>query len=780
MLAAANLRRHKGAGWSLGLIVLIAAMLLNLGLLGAVTCTSLIRDKISELNTQSVSVLLSDKIGFERQAKIESLVADSSGITGTQKEPVLYLASAVFHYKGSGSYSNTMIFEDIYSAGNMGRFKPVGKRADEDDDSICAPYIIKTKGYKVGDTFNVAYQGKTYSFKIAGFTEDIMFGTLDTGGVRFFLPHDAYQKFARQLNGTMASAVMVSAQTKTDDQAASIYDAIDKQTAQNPMDVMLVGAYSIDIVKLADSMPVNIGAAMEIAFAFIVALVALLVMRFRIVNSIEQDMQNIGALEAVGYTSRLVRSGYILQFIIISLFGTAAGIGLSYGIAVPHNQMLAVETGLNWSEPFNPAVALIVIAVMLACVALVAFLATSRIRRLPVIVALRGGITTHSFRKNHLPLERTHGPLNLLLSMKTAIANLRQNIALVLILAAVSFASVFIFMLYYNFNVNDTVMAHTFGGESNDILIGAASAADEQALLKELPQLENVTQAINFGYGTFDVDGKTGWGRITADFSKLRNNQVYQGRYPKHNNEVAIGGQLAARLHKGVGDTVRLSCGDANRDYLITGLAQSINTLGKGVFITDAGMRRIAPDYQPVTVYIYVAQGASVQDVINTIQARYGSQVSVVSNDHAASQSALATYESVVAAFSFVIFTVMGVIVILILALITGTTLVRRRKELGIEKALGFTTGQLIRQIAMSFLPVGVLGSLAGGVAGYYGANPLMSCLFSSMGIMKVDFHLPISSVITVCTVIALLTYLISMLAAAKVRRISPCVLINE
>lgn len=780
LLAAANLRSHKRAGFSLALIVLIAAMLLNLGLLGAVNGRTIIRDKISELHTQSAAVLMSDKIGAGRQAKLESLVSNSAGVTATQAERILYFASASFDFKSGGSYSNAVFFEDVSNAGDMGRFKLVGAGAAADGGSIYVPYVIKTKGYKTGDAFAVTYRGKKYSFKIAGFTEDILFGTLDMGGIRFFLPHEAYQKFARQIGDPMAPAVMFSAQTKTDNQAAAIYDAVNKLTAPNPMDLMLIGTLSIDIAKLADSLPVNIGAAMEIAFAFIVALVALLVMRFRIVNSIEQDMRNIGALEAVGHTSRQVRAGYMLHFLIVSLIGSVAGIGLSYAMAVPHNEKLAAETGIDWAERFNFGVNLITLAVILACVALVAFLATRRIRRLPVIVALRGGITTHNFRKNHLPLDKARGPLNFLLSIKSTFANLSQNIALVLILAAVSFASVFIFMMYYNFDVNDTVMAKTLGGETNDILIGATSVSDEQSLLQKLPRLKNVTQAIGFGYVSLDADGKTGWGRVTADFSKLKNNQVYEGRYPKHDNEAAIGGELAARLHKGIGDTVRLSSGGVSQDYLITGLAQSINTLGKGVFLTDAGMRRLASGYEPVTIYVYVAKGTSVPAVINEIRAKYGSRTNAISNDNATYKSMLSTYESVVAGFSVLVFIVMGVIVILILALITGTTLVRRRQELGIEKALGFTTGQLVRQIAMSFLPVAIVGSLAGGVAGLYGANPLMSQLFRAMGIMKVDFYLPTVSVIVVCVGIALLTLLISSLATAKVRKISPCVLVTE
>lgn len=779
MLAAANLRRHRGASITLGLLVLIAALLLNLGIMSITEFTTLFSRKLDELHTPYVSATFADELGANRQAQLEHLVANNPSVTETCTEKVLSFPAASFSLKSS-SYSNGVILEDVSESSKMGKFSLVGTQGKLAGNSIYAPYILKTKGYDVGDNLTITCRGKSYKFVIAGFTEDIMFGTLDTGGIRFFLPNSSYKKVADSLNDKSVSAVLLNARTKTIDEAADLYDTINKQTSQNSKDVMLIESFSIDIVKLADSMPVSIGSSMEIAFAFIVALVLLLVVHFRIVNSIEEDMQNIGALEAVGYTSRQIRGGFVLQFLTTAVFGSAAGIALSYATAVPHGKMLAAETGLNFEQSFNMPANLITLFAMLACVAAVALLATRRIKKLPVVVALRGGIKTHSFRRNHMPLDRTRGPLNLLLSMKTLFANARQNTALVIILAFVSFASVFVFMLFYNFNVDNAMTVHILGGETPDIMIGAQSADDARALLTDLPKMPNITQAISIGYATFDVNGKSGYGRIVADYSKLKNNQTYEGRYPKHDNEVAIGGLLAARLNKQIGDTVSLTCGDQKRDFIITGFVQSINTLGKGVFITDAGMLRLDSNYRPVTIYAYLYKNAGVSDTMRSINSSYGSKINSISNERAAMLGALNTYEAVVAAFALVIFIVMALIVILILSLITGAALVRRRQELGIEKALGFTTRQLVLQISAGFLPVALIGSLAGGVLGFLGANPLLSCLFRAMGIMKVDFFLPSISVPLICIVITLLTLIISMIAAQRVRKITPCALANE
>jgi putative ABC transport system permease protein len=205
-----------------------------------------------------------------------------------------------------------------------------------------------------------------------------------------------------------------------------------------------------------------------------------------------------------------------------------------------------------------------------------------------------------------------------------------------------------------------------------------------------------------------------------------------------------------------------------------------MNTMGLGFNITDDGIRRLNPQYEPAVVLAYVAESADVDAVISQISTQYGAMISAISNARAAFQSAFGTYTSVVAIFAVSIFAIMGLIVVLILTLITGATIVRRRREFGIEKALGFTAWQLICQVSIGFLPVAVVGALIGGVLGWFEANPLMSLLFRSIGIMKVDFYLPPLSIPVICAVIAILTIAVSMLSAGRVRKISPCVLVSE
>ena len=96
----------------------------------------------------------------------------------------------------------------------------------------------------------------------------------------------------------------------------------------------------------------------------------------------------------------------------------------------------------------------------------------------------------------------------------------------------------------------------------------------------------------------------------------------------------------------------------------------------------------------------------------------------------------------IVAVLAVVVSLVTAVIIILVLYLVIKTLLVRKKQELGIQKALGYTTGELVLQNALAFLPVVLIGALLGGWGGCVGLNPFFSLLFSGIGMMKVGLSL--------------------------------------
>jgi putative ABC transport system permease protein len=119
-------------------------------------------------------------------------------------------------------------------------------------------------------------------------------------------------------------------------------------------------------------------------------------------------------------------------------------------------------------------------------------------------------------------------------------------------------------------------------------------------------------------------------------------------------------------------------------------------------------------------------------------------------------------------------------VVILTLYMVIKTAILRQRRELGIQKAVGFTTLQLMNQIALNMTPVILIGVILGAVGGYFGFNPMMIALMTGMGVVQVDLPIPMTQMVAVCIALIVLAYVVSMLIAVRIRKISAYALVSE
>jgi putative ABC transport system permease protein len=106
--------------------------------------------------------------------------------------------------------------------------------------------------------------------------------------------------------------------------------------------------------------------------------------------------------------------------------------------------------------------------------------------------------------------------------------------------------------------------------------------------------------------------------------------------------------------------------------------------------------------------------------------------------------------------------------------------ILRRRRELGIQKALGFTTLQLMNQFALYFIPVIAAGVMAGGLLGIFGFNAIFVALTRGMGIMTASMPVPALLTIATCAGLVVLSYAFALLIASRIRRISAYALVSE
>jgi putative ABC transport system permease protein len=137
-------------------------------------------------------------------------------------------------------------------------------------------------------------------------------------------------------------------------------------------------------------------------------------------------------------------------------------------------------------------------------------------------------------------------------------------------------------------------------------------------------------------------------------------------------------------------------------------------------------------------------------------------------------------YISAVLAVMVLILANTVLVVVLILYLVIKTMILKRKREFGILKATGYTTFQLMTQIAMSFVPIVIAGVMIGGVLGCLLTNSMLTLLLSGAGIYNVQFIVKIPLIVVLCIGIIVLAYLVSMLVAHRIKRITAYGLITE
>jgi putative ABC transport system permease protein len=151
-----------------------------------------------------------------------------------------------------------------------------------------------------------------------------------------------------------------------------------------------------------------------------------------------------------------------------------------------------------------------------------------------------------------------------------------------------------------------------------------------------------------------------------------------------------------------------------------------------------------------------------------------------MTDDASASQVALASI-SVAMASACILFVgcSMG-IVALVIFFLAKSKLIRERKQMGIWKALGFSTAQLIVQTIISYVPVISLGAVLGVIGGYFLINPIVVAALAFCGIKELDLELQMIYMVLTVVGMSLTALLVSGACALRIRKSEAYRMIQE
>lgn len=788
LIARDNIKKKKGNTFLFFLLVALSVLLLYVGIT-VISNTGKVIDQRNAATKGADYLLLT---GSTSHDEITTAIEKQKEVEYIEDEKALYMSGAVFYKEGETKDSTNQL-EFAFFNRDAKRKLSIIDIIDEGDkwkeNSILLPYYMKAgMGYETGDIIYLENSRDTYRFEVYGFTEDIMFATpTNIPVLKCFISSEAFEKYTDEWLKETAYRVRLAPESDAEKFSEKVQGVLNKEIADYQQAVNWTLDYST--MKYGAGITANMFMGVLSAFALILIGISLVIVRFNINNSIEMNMKNIGMLEACGYTSSQLRTASVLEFMIVSILGAAVGIVGAHFVSGAVGSILAASIGSRWEMGFDIKSMVISILAALILIYATVYISCRKYKKIAPLEAMREGIQAHNFKRNHMSLDRTRLPLHMSLGVKKILADKKKSVIVCLIIMILTFCTNLAFSIYDNYAVKDERLIEMTGFETPDI----TASVHEEEPGKALVQIEEMKEKIEREQGIEQVveytaddlnctyKGKKEGVNCDAysDTDDLRINNVVEGRRPIYDNEVMLSNTTAERLGADTGDVVYLEMGGKSADYLVTGLSQGINHLGKKAMITKEGYLRIKPELVP-ELYIYLDENADINTVMDRIEEMPGMENTKITNFSDYISVTLNSIKSVMKLLCTVMLAVVTVVIAMILILLIKTQIVREQKYLGIYKALGYTTGQLMMQITMNCIPVVAAGTLLGSVAAWFGTEGSMVLCLSAFGIRKCSLDLSIGAIVLCAAGIVLWAWLIAAVCSARIRKIVPCEIIQQ
>ena len=294
LIARSNLREAKGQTAAIIVLILCAALMLNLWLMLATDYKRNFERYHEKLNAEHVTLALSGADGELRDFVSETL--DQSEQTEQYcMNDALHMVG-VFEYNG-GEVNSELVFLEKQAALN----RSVGKVEIVEEgpftSGIYLPMLYATNNsHSIGETIEITIGSNVVSYTICGFFNSVMAGSHNCGMCEILLTEDLYEELEEKGFAPKSTLVSVRIHNKAESEE---FEAMLKNGLSSQYPGVRTVSNSYALVTSSRYISQMICSGIISAMAFLVTLIALVVISSNVINYIQENIKNLGVLKAV-------------------------------------------------------------------------------------------------------------------------------------------------------------------------------------------------------------------------------------------------------------------------------------------------------------------------------------------------------------------------------------------------------------------------------------------------------------------------------------------------
>ena len=739
-----DLKRKKAMNMILLLFIILATMFVSSSVNNIINVTTALDNYFEMANVPDYLVATMNK---NLSVDIDETVGSASAVDRYAMENILFLSSDNFIFEDEDIVINggtNLVQSDIW----MNYFLSDGSILEtvKPGEFYMTEGKADALGVDVGDRLTIELNGVSREFVLADKIKDALLGSNQLSITRYIISEEDFECFlsAENTEEYYGGTLVYLYSSDMEKVSTQIKPIVDNSICT--MDrAFMEFCYILDMIVVGVLLVVSI---ILIAIAFVV-------LRFTISFTLSEEFREIGVMKAIGIGNFRIRGLYLVKYMGLSVIGATIGFALSF----PFGEMLmsvssqSIIVGNQSPILINIFCTVLVIAVIL----LFCYECTDKVKKMTPIDAIRNGQTGERFRKKSLmSLGKSKLSVTSFLALNDIVSSPKRYgiISLTFFLCL----SLLLILSATVSTMNSDSLATTFGWADCDIYIDSKIGAEcilEDGHEKLEKHLNNMEQTL----AQNDIPAKcyqeTMFNLPVAFGENESNICIYQGTgttmdmyeytagtVPQNTDEIAITRIAADKLNANIGDTVTIKTIDGDKEYMITGFFQSMNTQGSGIRLHSDEYINYAQATGYVNTQIVFTDNPDSEEInwrMEEIQRIFPEYENIETcaetvKDMLGVADTLASVKSLIVILAIIL-------AALITVLMERSFIAKEQGEIALMKAVGTRNGKIYAYHALRFLFVGIITVFIGEMFAMPLTHLCIDPIFKMMGMeLAVDY----------------------------------------